>query len=99
LAQPDLHWKKGASAMTAAACWETAGNSLPTEVAEILELSAHEALLGLRMLLALPEWEVELEGGETTSNTDVLAICRNAFGLCVIAVEAKVHEDFGPLLS
>jgi hypothetical protein len=49
--------------------------------------------------LARPEWEVPLEGGETTSNTDVLAVCRNSEGLCVVAVEAKVHEDFGPLVG
>jgi hypothetical protein len=47
----------------------------------------------------MPEWQVSLEGGETTSNTDVLAICRNTLGLCVIAAEAKVLEDFGPLLA
>jgi hypothetical protein len=29
LAKPKLHWKKGASAMTAAAAWEDAGDALP----------------------------------------------------------------------
>jgi len=42
---------------------------------------------------------VSLEGGETASHTDVLALARNDKGLCVIAVEAKVNEDFGPLLK
>ena len=41
---------------------------------------------------------MSLEGGETASHTDVLALARNDKGLCVIAVEAKVNEDFGPLL-
>lgn len=99
LAKPTLHWKKGASAMTAAASWEAASSSLPTEIALLLETSGEEVLRSQRMLVAMPEWEVQLEGGETTSNTDVLAICRNDSGLCVIAVEAKVLEDFGPLLS
>ena len=40
-----------------------------------------------------------LPGGDTTSSTDVLAICRNESGLCIVAVEAKVLEDFGPLLE
>jgi hypothetical protein len=40
-----------------------------------------------------------LPGGETTSNTDILALCRNDLGLCVVAVEAKVLEDFGPLVG
>jgi hypothetical protein len=42
---------------------------------------------------------VELPGGATTSSTDVLAVCRNDAGLCVLGVEAKVSEDFGPLLA
>lgn len=51
------------------------------------------------MLAAIPEWETVLEGGVTTSKTDVLALCRNALGLCVVAVEAKDNEDFGPLIK
>jgi hypothetical protein len=99
LAKPQLHWKRGASAMTAAAAWEAAGDTLPAEIAALLESSKDPLLQGQQLLVALPEWQVALEGGETTSNTDVLAICRNAKGLCVIAVEAKVLEDFGPLLK
>jgi hypothetical protein len=99
LAKPKLHWKKGASAMTAAAAWEAAADALPPEIKVLLESSKEECLQEQRLLIALPEWQVSLEGGETTSNTDVLAICRNDTGLCVIGVEAKVLEDFGPLLS
>ena len=98
LAKPKLHWKKGASAMTAAAAWEDAGGALPEEIATALHSSSDETLQGLRLLAAIPEWEVSLEGGETVSHTDVLALARNDKGLCVIAVEAKVNEDFGPLL-
>ena len=98
LAKPKLHWKKGASAMTAAAAWEAAAGRLPPEIAALLSSSAQPALVDLKLLAALPEWEVVLKGGETTSNTDVLVLCRNALGLCVVAVEAKVLEDFGPLL-
>jgi hypothetical protein len=51
----------------------------------------------------LPElrvaWQVALAGGETASHTDVLAIARNDRGLCIVAVEAKVDEDFGPLIK
>jgi len=56
-------------------------------------------LLGQQLLVALPEWQVPLPGGITTSNSDILAICRNELGLCIIGVEAKVLEDFGPLVS
>jgi hypothetical protein len=98
LAKPKLHWKKGASAMTAAAAWEAAADTLPQEITALLESSKDALLQEQRLLIAIPEWQVALEGGETTSNTDVLAICRNSAGLCVVAVEAKVLEDFGPLL-
>jgi len=99
LADPLLHWKKGASAMTTAACWEAAAGKLPPEISVLLDSSALEALQNLKMLAAIPEWETELEGGVTTSKTDVLALCRNESGLCVVAVEAKVNEDFGPLVE
>jgi hypothetical protein len=53
----------------------------------------------LKLLAAFPEWETPLEGGERASHTDVLALNRNDRGLCVTAVEAKVNEDFGPLVG
>ena len=99
LAKPVTHWKQGASAMTAAAAWEAADGALPPEISRILESSREPLLLDQQLLAALPEWQVPLPGGITTSNTDVLAICRNELGLCIIGVEAKVLEDFGPLVS
>src|SRR4026209_2368730 len=95
LSRPAL-WKKGRSAMTAAASWEHAADGFPIEIATLLNASLEKDLVDLRLLAAIPEWEVPLEGGETASHTDVLALARNARGLCVIAVEAKVDEDFGP---
>jgi hypothetical protein len=99
LAKPQLHWKKGRSAMTAAASWEDANGALPPEIASLLNASLDDDLSGLKLLAAIPEWEVSLEGGDTTSHTDVLALAQNSRGLCVIAVEAKVDEDFGPLVK
>jgi hypothetical protein len=99
LAKPQLHWKKGASAMTAAAVWEHAADKLPAEIEALLTSSGEPALANLTLLAAIPEWEVALPGGETTSHTDVLALCTNSQGLCVTAVEAKALEDFGPLVG
>ncbi|MBY0270735.1 MAG: hypothetical protein K2X06_12755 [Burkholderiales bacterium] len=99
LAKPKLHWKVGASAMTAAAAWEAAAGDLPPEITCLLDSSREKFLLSQRLLLALPEWQVPLPGGITTSNTDVLAICRNDLGVCILGVEAKVLEDFGPLVA
>jgi hypothetical protein len=98
LAKPQLHWKKGRSAMTAAASWEDANGALPPEIASLLNASLDDDLSGLKLLAAIPEWEVSLPGGDTASHTDVLAVAQNSRGLCVIAVEAKVDEDFGPLV-
>jgi hypothetical protein len=99
LAKPILHWKPGASAMTAAAAWEAASDKLPPEISTLLNSAKQPDLTNQRLLVAFPEWQVDVPGGVTTSSTDVLAICRNEIGLCVIGVEAKVLEDFGPLLS
>ncbi len=99
LAQPVLHWEKGKSAMTAAASWERASDAFPPEITALLDSCLDEDLVGLKLLAAIPEWDVPLEGGETASHTDVLALARNGRGLCIVAVEAKVDEDFGPLLK
>ena len=85
--------------MTTAASWEDAGDSLPSEITAVLESTAESALVNLKLVAALPEWKVTLPGGERASATDVLAICRNETALCIVAVEAKVLEDFGPSLS
>ena len=99
LAKPVLHWKMGASAMTAAASWEAADNKLPPEISDLLASSAEPCLQWLQLLAAMPEWEVALPGGDTTSNTDVMAFCTNSEGLAVVAVEAKVLEAFGPYVG
>src|SRR5688572_18791871 len=81
LAKPKLHWKRGASAMTAAAAWEAASDRLPPEIAALLDSARDASLSNLRLLAAIPEWEVPLEGGVTVSHADVLALCSNEVGL------------------
>lgn len=99
LGKPNLHWKMGRSAMSAAACWEDANPNLPPEVVRVLEASKDPELTGLELLAAIPEWEVELPGGQRPSQTDVLALARNANNLAVLGVEAKVDETFGPTIG
>jgi len=99
LGKPELHWKSGRSAMSAAACWEENEPQLPREISAVLEASGDKALGSLEMLVAIPEWEVDLPGGKRPSQTDVLAIASNALGLVVLGVEAKVDEPFGPTLG
>jgi len=99
LAKPKLHWKRGKSAMSAAASWEAARSALPSEITQALEDTGDPALTGLELVLAIPEWEVPLPGGKTASHTDILAVARNENGVVVIGVEAKVDEPFGPTLG
>lgn len=99
LAIPTLHWKKSYSAMTTAACWEAADGKLPPEVNQIFQVSGQSDLLDLKLLAAIPEWEVKIPGGVRPSHTDVLALARNDENLVVIGVEAKVDEPFGPTLG
>lgn len=99
LGKPKLHWKKGRSAMSAAACWEESQPRLPSEISLVLESANEPAISNLELLIAIPEWEVELPGGDTASQTDVLALTRNEAGLVVLGVEAKVDEPFGPTLG
>jgi hypothetical protein len=98
LSQPERHWREGYSAMTLARAWEAAPGDFPPEIRAVLE-SGGEELLGLRLLLALPEYPVALPGGERPSQTDVMALARGPRGLVAIAVEGKVNEPFGPTLG
>ena len=99
LAKPKLHWKAGRSAMSAAASWETHAPYLPSEIVEVLSMAGDESLRDLDLIAAIPEWEVELPGGDRPSQTDILAITRNDIGLVILGVEAKVDEPFGPTLK
>ena len=99
LAKPKLHWKSGRSAMTAAACWEASTPQLPEEIIDVLAAAKDEAFSNLELLAAMPEWEVDLPGGDRPSQTDILALTRNDTGMVVLGVEAKVDEPFGPTLG
>lgn len=94
LGQPKLHWKKGNSAMSTAACWEDSQPHLPAEIISVLESGKDAAIEKLELLVAIPEWKVNLPGGNRPSQTDVLAITRNSSGLVILGIEAKVEEPF-----
>lgn len=98
LAQPELHWKAGFSAMTLARAWEDRSHDgLPPEVAQILR-----GLLGAdspRLLVAIPEYQVALPGGARASQTDLVVLARAVEGLLAIAIEGKVDESLGPTVG
>lgn len=99
LGKPKLHWEKGRSAMSAAACWEESQPRLPPEISAVLDESGDQSLSGLELLAAIPEWEVEPPGGDTASQTDILALTSNQSGLVILGLEAEVDEPFGPTLE
>ena len=92
LADPELHWNEKHSAMEVAKSWE-AKDDIPIEIYKALNKS--EDLKNQELLLAIPEFHVPLPGGNRDSQNDVLTILSSEKGLCVAAVEAKYHEDFG----
>jgi len=98
LADPAKQWKIGYSARTLAYCWEAA-EGFPPEIAEALHRT-DDALLGeLTPVLAVPEFEVPLPGGERPSQNDLFVLARGAGGPVSIMVEGKVRESFGPTLG
>jgi len=100
LAEPELHWKRGASAMELAVSWELAartGSGLPGPVAEALD--RHPATSGAQLLFAVPEHRVALPGGSRASQTDLWAVLRVAQGWASLAVEGKAREPFGPTIG
>lgn len=58
LGKPKLHWKKGRSAMSTAACWEDSAPQLPDDVLTVLKAANDPAIADLELLVAIPEWEV-----------------------------------------
>jgi hypothetical protein len=63
LARPALHWKIGKSAMTAAVSWEEANDTLPPEIAALLDQSLDENLVGLKLLFCHALDAKRLPGG------------------------------------
>ena len=60
LADPVKHWRNGYSAMNLAYCWEQA-QGFPPKVQETL--ATIPSLKSLELLLAIPEYKVDLPGG------------------------------------
>lgn len=96
LAQPEKQWKDGFSAKSAAELWEKTGD-LPKEI--VKAFNQNETFKNSEMLLAIPEFKVELPGGNNASQNDLLVITTNPNGLSIITVEAKVNEDFGQTIK
>lgn len=95
LADPEKHWKRGASAFEAAVSWELAAKTprgIPNAVAALLDQVPQ--LSGAELLFSFPEHRVRLPGGSRASQTDVWTVLRGPDGMISMGVEAKAGESF-----
>lgn len=98
LADPIKHWRTGFSAKTLAYCWQEA-NGFPESVKRVFKKTSLPIFKEIELLIALPEHKVPLPGGLRASQSDIFVLARANNELVAIAVEGKVSEDFGPLVS
>jgi hypothetical protein len=70
-ADPDLRWQEGYSAYALAHRWEEA-KGFPSEIKEALE--SIPALEDVELLLAIPEYQVNLPGGGAAPQNDIFAL-------------------------
>jgi hypothetical protein len=99
LAEPDKQWRSGYSAKELAECWESA-NGFPVEFQSIFSKPNNQALSELELLLAIPEYQVDLTDGKRPSQNDLFVLARAKDGQLVsIMVEGKVSEPFGETLE
>jgi hypothetical protein len=97
LAKPDLHWRKGYSACELATSWLSAGD-IPDPVRAVLDSS--NTYRGCTLELGHFEKCVNLRSKGRDSQTDLMLRVQLDDGrLAAVAVEGKVSETFGPLVS
>ena len=89
LASPEKHWKSGNSAKTLAYCWEE-NEGFPEEFEFVFTNSG----LQPEILLAIPEFKVDLDTAKRPSQNDLYVLAKDDEGLIVIMVEGKVDEPF-----
>lgn len=99
LAEPEKQWRSGYSAKELAESWE-GSNGFPIELQSLFSKSRNPALQELELLLAIPEYQVDLPGGRRPSQNDLFALARaQDCQLVSIMVEGKVSEPFGDTLE
>lgn len=98
LAQPDKHWRTGYSAKALAYCWQEADN-FPPEIRKVFRDSGIDLFQDIQMLVAFPEYKVPLPGGKRASQNDIFILAKSKEQLISIAVEGKVDESFGEIVS
>jgi uncharacterized protein DUF6946 len=98
LADPEKHWRKGYSARALAYCWQDS-NGFPACVNRAFRKTDIGLFHDIELLLAIPEHKVSLPGGSRSSQNDLFVVAKSNDELISIAVEGKVSEPFGDIVS
>ncbi|MCI0407351.1 MAG: hypothetical protein L0191_02095 [Acidobacteria bacterium] len=98
LRQPATQWRDGYSAKELARAWESAAG-FPPEVSALFRSSGVPALREATPLLAIPEHQVPLPGGDASSQNDLFVLASGRGQLIAVTVESKVAEPFAEPLS
>lgn len=99
LAEPGRQWKDGYSAKLLAYCWEGA-NGFPKSVRRVFKNSGMELFKNVELLVAFPEYQVELPPprGHPSQN-DIFILAKGNGQLISITVEGKALEPFGETIA
>jgi hypothetical protein len=90
--------RKGCSpADSVARAWQRAGG-FPTAVLRVLEASGEEALQGLEILAAFPEYELPLLVDDGPSTSELFVLAKGRRGLVSVMVEGTAAGAFGPMV-
>jgi len=98
LADPEKQWRSGYSAKALAYCWQMA-EGFPNCIKKTFEKSNIDLFHDLEILLAIPEHKVSLPGGRAASQNDLFVLAKSHGQFISIAVEGKVSEPFGGIVS
>jgi len=98
LAKPDKQWKTGYSAKSLAYCWQKT-NDFPRSIKRVFRDSRISLFQDIELILAFPEWKVPLPSGRRASQNDIFILAKGNDQLISIAVEGKVNEPFGEIIT
>lgn len=89
--------KDGSPADSLARAWQGAGG-FPPAVQRVLDASGEDALQGLELLAAFPEYELPLLGDDGPSISDLFVLAKGRRGLVSVMVEGTATGVFGPMV-
>ena len=93
----DTERRDGAPAGSLARAWQKAGG-FPPAVQRAFDASGEDALEGLEILAAFPEYELPLMDDDGPSTSDLFVLAKGRRGLVSVTVEGTDTGAFGPMV-